>query len=211
MLKNMLKTTVLTTALLVPGVATAAVGAIVTTDLNIRTGPSTSYQRFATIPDGGRVTVHGCRQAYNWCDVSWHGDRGWVSGNYLAYRQGRRIPDVGFEIDLPIIDFQVGAYHDRHYRGRPWYRGPGRWDRGDHADNRDRGRWDRDRGRGNGRANARDERRDVQEARRDVREARRDLRRERRRGGNVRDEQRELIMAQRELRREIRDLRRARR
>jgi hypothetical protein len=156
------------------------------------------------------VTVHGCRNAYNWCDVSWRGDRGWVSGNYLAYRSdGRRrpIPEVGFSIDLPIIGFEFGAYQDRHYRGRPWHRdhGPDRGHRGD------RDRWDRDHRRGDDRANLRDERRDVREARQDVREARRDLRRERRRGGNVRDEQRELIQAQRELRRELRDLRRARR
>lgn len=199
MLKSMLKTTALTAALMVPGAATAAVDAIVTTDLNMRTGPSTSYQRFDTIPDGSRVTVHGCSQSYNWCDISWHGNRGWVSGNYLAYRTGRRIPQVGVELGLPIVEFHVGTYHDRHYRGRPWFRGSDRWDW-----------WDRDDRRGD-RAEVREERRDVREARQDVREARRDLRRERRQGGNVRDEQRELIQAQRELRRERRDLRRERR
>lgn len=198
MLKNMLKITALTGALMVPGVAAAAVGAVVTTDLNIRTGPGTSYQRFDTIPDGSRVTVYGCRRSYNWCDVGWRGTRGWVSANYLAYRQGRRIPQVGFEIDLPIIDFHVGTYHDRYYRGSPWYRGPDHWDRDDRRDRDDR-------------AELREERRDVREAREDVREARRELRRARRTGDDVRDEQRDLIVAQRELRRELRDLRRARR
>jgi hypothetical protein len=71
------------------------------------------------------VTVYGCLSGYNWCDVSWSGERGWVSGSYLAYageRYARQpIPDIGLSIGLPVIGFSPEVYHRRYYAGRPWY------------------------------------------------------------------------------------------
>ena len=46
MLKRTMMSTTLAFGLLAPGAAIAATQAITTTDLNIRTGPGTSYQRF---------------------------------------------------------------------------------------------------------------------------------------------------------------------
>ena len=58
MLKHTLISTTLAFGLLAPVAASAATQAITTSDLNIRTGPGTSYQRFDTIPARDRVVVH---------------------------------------------------------------------------------------------------------------------------------------------------------
>jgi uncharacterized protein YraI len=198
MLKRTMMSTTLAFALLAPGAAIAATQAITTTDLNIRTGPGTSYQRFDTIPSSDRVVVHGCLAGYNWCDVGWRGERGWVSGNYLAYRserhRDRTISSVGVSIGLPVLGFEPYAYHGRYYRDRPWYR-----DR--YLDRRDRSE----------RRELRSERRDVRDAREDLRDARRDLRDARRDGENLRPHRREVREERRDLRQERRELRRERR
>lgn len=112
--------------LLVPGAAVAATSAVVTSDLNIRTGPASRYQRYGTIPAGDEVLVYGCLRGYNWCDVGWEGERGWVHGAYLAYG-GRRyyrepIPRIAVRIGVPVYGFDPYDYHRRYYAGRPWYR-----------------------------------------------------------------------------------------
>lgn len=166
MFKQALKAAIVAGAMLVPGVAAAATAAIVTTNLNIRSGPGTGYQAFASIPAGSRVTVFGCATGYNWCDIDWAGNRGWVSGNYLAYREGggsyydRPVSSVGVYVGVPVIGFDVYSYHDRYYRGRSWYRGHDRrdewrdrpryvdrdqrWDRNDRWDRDGRDRWRND-------------------------------------------------------------------
>lgn len=192
MLKSILTAATLAGGLLVPAVASAATAAYTTTDLNIRTGPGADYQRWGTIPGGGRVSVHGCLSGYNWCDVTWRGERGWVSGNYLAYSgeryYSRPISSIGVTIGLPRLRFDPYVYHRNHYVGRSWYR-----DR--YLDRRE----------------LREERRDVRDARGDVRDARQGLREARRAGENLRDERRELKMERRDLRQERRELRRERR
>jgi uncharacterized protein YraI len=199
MLKKSAAFAVLASVLALPGTALAAALAFTTTDLNIRTGPAASYQRFGTVPEGESVTVHGCLTGYNWCDVTWSGERGWVSGSYLAYageRYARQpIPRIGLSIGVPVISFSPEVYHRRYYVNRPWYR-----DR--YLDRRDV-RQDR--------RELRDARRDVLEQRRDLNEARRELRQERRTGGDLRHERREVREERRDLRDARRDLRRERR
>lgn len=206
MLNTTLKAALLAGAMLVPGVASAATAAIVTTDLNIRTGPGVDYQRFDTIPAGGRVTVIGCLSGYNWCDIEWAGTRGWVSGDYLAYREGgdyydRSIASVGIAIGVPVIGFDPWIYHDRYYRDRDWYhdrylrREVRRERREDRREWREERREDRREWREERREDRRDARRERREDRRDARrddwddrdwreerrEDRRDARREERR------------------------------
>ena len=196
MLNRAIKIATLAGALLVPGIAAAAAPAIVTTDLNIRTGPGTGYYAFDVIPVGGRVTVYGCATGYNWCDVGWAGTRGWVSGSYLAYRSGgynSSIASVGISIGVPVVGFDFYDYHDHWYRDRSWYR--------------DRDRAERREDRREVRQERREDRRDIRVERRDVRDARQDLREARRDGENLRDERRRLRMERRELREERRDRR----
>jgi uncharacterized protein YraI len=179
----------LVAGIVLPGAAFAASLAYTTADLNIRTGPSASYQRFDTIPEGGQVTVHGCLSGYNWCDVSWSGERGWVSGAYLAYAGERYvrqpIPSIGLSIGLPVIGFSPEVYHRRHYVGRSWYRDRylGRherpFDRRDHRDvRRDHRDW-RQHGFDRRHPDLRHDRRFGGDQRRDPRQDRSHIRRER--------------------------------
>lgn len=188
MLNTTLRAALLAGAMLVPGVAAAATAAIVTTDLNVRTGPGSAYQRFDTIPAGSRVDVLGCIAGYNWCDISWGGDRGWVSGDYLAYREGgdyynRPMTSVGISIGVPVVGFDAYSYHDRYYRGRSWYN-------------------DRYLDRPGYRPAPREVRREYREDRRDWRQDARDDRRDWRRDG--RDDRREYRQDRRDDRRDDR-------
>lgn len=113
----------------VPAVASAQT-ALVTTELNVRAGPSPEFPVVTTLPEDAHVTVHGCLAGYNWCDVSWQSERGWVYGAYLSYPYDNRyvvVSDYGDEIDLPIVTYSVGTYWDRYYRERPWYNTRSRW------------------------------------------------------------------------------------
>lgn len=180
MFKNPLRIAALAVGLAVPGVASAAFDAVVTTNLNLRGGPSASYERYATIPAGDEVTVYGCLTGYNWCDVDWYGNRGWVSGNYLAYLGSdyyrRPIASIGVTIGVPVVRFDRDVYFRRYYGGRPpVYREVRREYRRDFRDERRRDRWDAREDRRDGRRDFREERRDD---RRDFREERRDDRRD---------------------------------
>ena len=96
-----------------------------TGDVNMRTGPGVNYPRIAVIPRGAAVTIRGCVRNHRWCDVSWRGWRGWVSARYLAWTRYRRpIYRPGYPPlwGGPIIQFRFERYHDRWYRGRPYYR-----------------------------------------------------------------------------------------
>ena len=117
-------------ALMVPGVASAA-NAYTTGNVNQRAGPSTNFPRVSTIPAGVAVTIFGCLRDLGWCDTSWQGQRGWVSGRYLErLYDGRRVvvAEYGARIGVPIISFHFGNYWDRYYSDRSWYRDRPRWE-----------------------------------------------------------------------------------
>lgn len=57
-------------------------GAIARVDLNVRTGPGTSYGVVDTLDAGERVEVIEC-QRDRWCYVNQDGPNGWVSSSYL--------------------------------------------------------------------------------------------------------------------------------
>ena len=148
-----------------PSVADAAVRGYSTANVNMRSGPSTSYPAVTVIPAGAPVTIYGCMSSVNWCDVTFSGGRGWVSGRYVqaSYRQERVYvgPQYYRPLGIPTITFDVDTYWGRYYRDRDFYRdrhrdrdrrdwdrdrdhGPGDWDR-DRDRDRDRGDWRRDR------------------------------------------------------------------
>lgn len=209
---------VLVSAFAVPGIANAAASAIATADVNLRAGPSTRYPVVDVIDGGDNVRVYGCLESGSWCDVSYRGDRGWMSANYLAYLEGgRRYTDnVIARIGVPFITFSFGNYWNDYYRGYDFY------DDWDYYDDRRELRREIRRERREDRREIRRERRDdrrdirrdrreVKRERRDVRDARQELRRERRDGGNIRQERRQVRQERRELRDARRDLRRERR
>jgi hypothetical protein len=75
-----------------PAVAAAAETAFVKANLNIRTGPGTSFDRLGTIPKGTEIEVEECVRGGKWCEVNWSGEEGWVSGYYLAYLDQEQAP-----------------------------------------------------------------------------------------------------------------------
>jgi uncharacterized protein YraI len=63
--------------------ALAQVSATVATDLNLREGPGGDQAIVAVIPAASDVTVDGCLETANWCQVTWDGRTGWAYGQYL--------------------------------------------------------------------------------------------------------------------------------
>lgn len=79
---------IIVSALLAPAAAMAASIAVATTNVNLRTGPSTQYPVVNVVGSGDDVRVYGCLSNRSWCDVGYAGQRGWMSSNYLAYAPG---------------------------------------------------------------------------------------------------------------------------
>jgi uncharacterized protein YraI len=115
--------------LVVPTAAFAARG-IVTTEVSMRAGPGTGFPVVDRIPGGARVNIHGCLRPPTWCDVSWDGERGWVSAEYLEYFYRNRyvyLPEYVEVIDVPYVPFVLSSYWSSHYAGRPWYHRRAHW------------------------------------------------------------------------------------
>jgi uncharacterized protein YraI len=102
----------------------------VTVNLNMRAAPDSDYPLITTIRAGSAISVEGCIDDYQWCDVTAYGERGWVSGDYIEYDyQNRRVPLYGYgvQIGIPIISFTIGDYWGSHYNHRSFYRDRDRW------------------------------------------------------------------------------------
>jgi uncharacterized protein YraI len=111
-----------TTALAAPGIVTASIG--------MRAGPGPGFPVVDRIPGGAHVNIHGCLRGDAWCDVSWSGDRGWVSSQYLEYLYRNRyvyLPDYVDAIDVPVVPFVLSSYWSNYYSGRPWYHRRAYW------------------------------------------------------------------------------------
>src|SRR5579875_1508641 len=63
------------------GAASASPGRT-TTDLNLRSGPGTSYSVIDTMPAGAPVDIRGC--SGSWCRVAYGGTVGYAAANLLA-------------------------------------------------------------------------------------------------------------------------------
>jgi uncharacterized protein YraI len=108
--------------------ATAAVAApaLVTTNLNVRTGPGTNYGSIGSLPNGAIVDVVGCTSGYSWCRVNYRGLDGWASSRYLAQQEGgyagRSYSSSAASIGIPLVAGVVigsALSNDRsYYRGR---------------------------------------------------------------------------------------------
>lgn len=130
-MKKLLQGIAFATAMLTASAAFAAT-ALVTTDLNLRTGPGTGYRTITSMPDGALVDVRGCTRGYGWCRVNYRGYDGWASAGYLAQNtgnyEGRSYSGYGAEIGIPLIagavigaailgnDHDDDYYRHRHYR-----------------------------------------------------------------------------------------------
>ncbi len=98
--------------------------------VTMRAGPSPEYPPIVFLPYDTWVSVQGCLNGWEWCDVIANGYRGWIPGNYILYDyQGAPVllPYYGPRIGIPIIVFSIGTYWGAHYRHRPFYRDRYRW------------------------------------------------------------------------------------
>lgn len=118
--------------LLAGSIAASARPAVVTTDLNVRSGPGTGYPVISSIPTGASVNVGRCTGS--WCQVG----GGWASARYLAFGGGgTRVvvqPEyydgyygggglgVGLAAGYAAGYWGSGGYWGRGYYGRPGYR-----------------------------------------------------------------------------------------
>jgi uncharacterized protein YraI len=104
-----------------------AAPAVATGSVNVRTGPSTQYQRVDTLQRNEVVEVTGCRGG--WCYVEKRGADGWVSANYLkavAVQSQRQKPSVSFSINFgnaPVV--RPPRHHENRGpgqgHGRDWH------------------------------------------------------------------------------------------
>lgn len=135
-------------ALFAVPVAAKAADGFATSNVNMRSGPSTQYPAVIVIPAGAPVRIYGCLADTPWCDVSFARARGWVAGRYVqaAYRQKRVYVDPQYyrPLGIPTVTFDLGNYWDRNYRGRDFYRDRDRWRRDRNVTRQDWGRQDDD-------------------------------------------------------------------
>ncbi len=71
-------------SLLLASSASAATMATASTDLHLRAGPGPNYEIQGVIDGEDEVTVIGCLDESNWCEVDYNGQQGWAYGDYLA-------------------------------------------------------------------------------------------------------------------------------
>lgn len=99
-------------ALGLAGAAAAETAAVAGTDLNLRSGPGVQYDVTGVIAGGDDVTVKGCIEEANWCEVTYGDQEGWAYGDYLAAEVGEEFQplyphrqEVGVTvIEAPAVD-----------------------------------------------------------------------------------------------------------
>lgn len=119
------KSLMLAAGLMLAGtVAASARSAVVTTDLNVRSGPGTRYAVVGALPAGARVNVGGC--SGNWCRAG----GGFVSASYLAFGGGggpRVVVQPNYyanDVALGVGAFALGAAVGSAWGGPGWGYGP---------------------------------------------------------------------------------------
>jgi uncharacterized protein YraI len=55
-----------------------------TSDLNLRGGPGTDHPVVTTMPAGAEVEILQCPEPGTWCELSFAGNVGWASANFLT-------------------------------------------------------------------------------------------------------------------------------
>jgi len=95
-----------------------------TGNVNLRAGPDIEYPIVTTIPAGAPLSIQGCTDAWEWCDVIFADTRGWVAGNYIQYEYNDQpvlLSGYGAAIGVPIVSFVIADYWGHYYRNRPFW------------------------------------------------------------------------------------------
>ncbi|MDO5611610.1 MAG: DUF1236 domain-containing protein [Paracoccus sp. (in: a-proteobacteria)] len=100
-------------AAIVSGAAFAQTTATAATDLNLRSGPGNWHEVIGVITSGDEVSVAGCIESANWCQLTYNGTEGWAYGDYLAVGEGDTIQplypnrtQIGVTVIEPPADTQ---------------------------------------------------------------------------------------------------------
>ena len=113
--------------------------AIVTTTVNLRSGPGVRYPVRAVVPAMQHIFVRSC--STNWCQVNYDNRLGWTSVSYIAFSTGEQayrsynppkttfniiVGDDGWDDGYWGYPYPYGYYYRPYYRWHHHYR-PGRW------------------------------------------------------------------------------------
>jgi len=98
--------------------------ATLTAGVHLRAGPDIFFPSVMILPPGAAVQVFGCEPGFNWCDVQFGMNRGWVDAAFLL-TPGPRGPVViagsPFVSGVPVVTFSFNNYWNTWYSGRPWF------------------------------------------------------------------------------------------
>ena len=101
--------------------ATAQVTATLTAGVHLRAGPDIFFPSVMILPPGAAVQVFGCEQGFNWCDVQFGLNRGWVDAAFLQ-APGPRGPVIiassPFVSGVPLVTFSFNNYWNTGGGGR---------------------------------------------------------------------------------------------
>ena len=90
--------------------AALAFTAVSSADLNLRTGPGPQYPVAAMIGRDDKLDVQGCLKEVTWCNVTWDGQSGWASADYIVYDGGNGpqvLPLASDEVDIPLVTYEA--------------------------------------------------------------------------------------------------------
>lgn len=77
-------------ATMLAGAASAQTMANAATDLNLRSAPQSTASIVGVIANGDEVSVTGCIESANWCEVTYKDQKGWAYGDYLTTKVGEK-------------------------------------------------------------------------------------------------------------------------
>ncbi|WP_136652077.1 DUF1236 domain-containing protein [Paracoccus aeridis] len=89
-MRNLFVSTAIAASVLA-GAASAQTMATAATDLNIRSGPGNTHEVIGVIGSGDEVSVSGCIESANWCQVTSGATSGWAYGDYLTTKVGEQV------------------------------------------------------------------------------------------------------------------------
>ncbi|HEX2255874.1 MAG TPA: DUF1236 domain-containing protein [Afifellaceae bacterium] len=105
--RHLMATAALIGAVSFPAIAAAQqLSAVATTDLNMRSGPGPQFEVITAIDANAPVTVLGCTEARNWCQVEWQGQTGWAYAEYLQQADQQVILSEAPQGQVPVARYE---------------------------------------------------------------------------------------------------------
>jgi uncharacterized protein YraI len=96
----------------------------------LHAGPGDDFPVISHVPPGADLSIIGCSHGVIWCDVTWNGNRGWLSARFLdTILHDERVGFMEYHtvIKVPVVTFDKGAYWRDHYASYPFYASSSYW------------------------------------------------------------------------------------